>query len=772
MMNNSIKKYVILSAILMSMFLSVSASALNFVANRIQFQGLHRIPLSTAQSYLPVHAGARINTASSTKIIQALFKTGFFKNVNLLRRGSTLIIRVQERPTISEISLSGNKVIKSKALLKVLQKVHIAEGYAYNRSTIKEIESALLAQYYSHGLYNAHVHIQAKKGVNKSVALKVSIAEGASAKIKQIHLIGAHHFSEHQLLGHFSLSTPDWLSWFTHNDEYASEKLAADLEKLRSYYLNRGYLKMRINSTQVSISPDRKHVYIVIKITEGAQYRFSGFSLSGHLIVPKQKLRSLVPIKTGAIFSRKSIVSAEKGIGYALGDKGYAKAKIRAKTTTNEKRHTVFIHFMVTPGRRVYVRYITFSGNSHTDDNAFRRVLTQMEGGIISTRHLANSKQRLMQQAYVQHVDETTTPVPGKSNEEDINYKVATYPAGEVRMGVGYGDVDGIMVNAAISQKNFFGTGNQFGISASWSKASINLGANYFNPYYTAWGVGRGFNVYATRVNADKQNIADFATNNYGAAMNYSFPIALHDSLQLGVGLDYLYLKLSGSPSTTMAAFKKKHGANFTQVLLNAGWTHNNLNAAVFPTKGLAQTLSMTFSVPMGRNGLQYYTADYNLRYFHPVYRSFVFTTRAELGYGQGYGRYGNLPFFKNFYAGGLGSIAGYVANTIGPQDSNGDSLGGNFLADGRLAMIVPNPISKTVRTKLFVDGGNVFNTKASNAERARNKDRAGFRYSSGMEVDWLTPFAGVLKFSLAKSLNPSKQDDTEFFQFSIGTSF
>lgn len=767
-----IMRNVVRRILIVCVLAGVSLNAFAFVVHSIRFQGLKHISPKTAMSYVHIKTGRNFSAADSTQVIQALFKTGFFQDVKLLRDGNTLIIKVQERPVISRIKLSGNKVIKAKELLQVLRKLNIADGYEYNRSSLKIIRTALLSQYYAHGKYNARVHVSATQLKNNRVAIDIAISEGLVSTIKQIHIIGNHKFSEKNLLGQFKLSTPGFFSWFTHDDEYSSEKLAGDLHALSDFYLNHGYLKMRIESSQVSLSPDRKHVYIVIKIAEGPQYHFSGFNLAGKLIVSRKKLRSLVSIKSGDIYSKQEVVASEKAMGYAIGDKGYARVKITPTNMVLEKKHTVNIQFNIKPGRIIYVRHITFTGNEHTDDNALRRALTQMEGGMATSTHLTNSKRNLMLLPFVQNVQEVVTPVPGKNNEEDINYKMATYPGGEIQAGVGYSDLDGFLINASLSQSNFYGTGNQFSISASRSQSTLNGTISYYNPYYTPWGVGRGFSVYASRFNAGKQNIADYATNNYGAAVNYSIPLSLHNSLQLGIGVDYLHIALGEDPANVMNQFQQSHGNTFEQILLNAGWTFNDLDRTVFPTKGLFQNLALTVSAPVARHSLKYYTGDYKAHFYYPIYHSFIFTSRAEIGYGNGYGEFQELPFFKNFYAGGLGTVAGYTANTLGPQDQNGNALGGDILVAARLGIIFPNPISKSLRTLAFVDGGNVFDTKASELVKSINPDSNGLRYSAGLEVDWLTPFTGVLKFSVAKAINPSKGDDTSIFQFNIGTSF
>lgn len=762
------KKFFLMALLMVSVW-TAQAQDLNFVAKKIQFVGLQRITQDTAFSYLPVHAGDKIDAAVSDQIIHDLYQTGFFSDVELLRQGDALIIKVDERPVISKITISGNKVIPSKELNKVLKQMKIAEGYEYNRSILNTIKAAMINQYYSHGKYNARVNINVIPQKNNSVALNITISEGVTATIKQISLIGNKVFTDKELLKQFKLSTPTVFSFITHNDQYASEKLEADLENLRSYYLNRGYLKFQIDSTQVSMTPDRKHVYIAIKMTEGDQYRFAGYDLQGNLILPKQDLQKLVGVKKGAVFSRQVVINSEKSIGDALGSVGYYHAQVQTNSKVDEQNKTIFLTFNVVPGPRIYVRHIIFSGNTNTNDFAFRRTLQQMEGGLISTKAIDQSKQRLLGLPFVSDVDVTTQPVAGKPNQVDMNYKVTTQPAGEVKAGVGYSDVDGILLNAGVNQQNIFGTGNSFSTNISYSKAMLSAGVNYYNPYYTNWGVGRGFSLYGSRYNAKEVNITDYATDNYGGAVNYSIPVAQYDSLLLGFGIDYLDLHASSNPTDLVQDFIHDHGHVFWQIPLNLGLVHNTLNRAIFPTKGVYQEINFTLSAPVERDSLEYYKATYDITYYHPVYEDFVGKLSGDAGYGGGYGNYNRLPFFKNFYVGGMGSVRGYEQNSIGPQDLYGNAIGGNLMFDTSAALIFPNPFSKALRTSWFFDAGNVYDTQGS--EKGTTNHSGRIRMSSGFEFDWLSPL-GMLNFSLAKAINPTKDDDTQLFQFNIGTSF
>lgn len=745
--------------------------ALNFLVQNIKIQGLTRINRDTVMSYLPIRSGQRITTKTSDNIINALYKTGFFSNVSLSREGNTLVVSVQERPVITKITLAGNKIIPSKNLVKILKQMGIAEGYEYNQSLLKTIKTGLLNQYYAHGKYNAHVNISTQKAPHNGIAVSIDISEGITAKIKNIHITGNHAFNQETLLGQFKLSTPGLFSFFTKDDLYSSDQLSADLEALQTYYLNEGYLRFKIDSVQVSLSPDRQEVYINVVVNEGAQYTFSGYTIAGKLILPKTELKKVIPIEQNTTYSKRLVNNAQQAIIRLLGKKGYYRANVDIKTNINDQKHTVFINYTITPGRLIYVRHIHFKNNGHTNDFAFRRMLSQLEGSLVSTNQLKMSKQRLLQQSYIKNVDMKSQRVPNTNNQVDLNYNITTAEAGSAKAGLGYSDVDGVLLNASITQQNIFGTGNSFGINGSYSASLLSGSISYYNPYYSHWGVGRGFNLYASHYNADKANISDYSTDNYGSSLFYSIPISPIDSIQAGFNLDYLKLQLGTDPATVMSTFANEHGRDFPQIPLNLTWTHNSLNRAIFPTHGLMQSIGAVVSAPINSQSLEYYKLNYNFVYYQPIYHQFIGTFRTNIGYGGGYGRYDRLPFFKNYYAGGIGSIRGFQPNTLGPQDSKGDSIGGNLLTTASIALVFPNPFSNSLRTSAFVDAGNVFDTKATAAEKANNPDRNRIRVSTGIEFDWLSPM-GLLNFSLAKAINPAPSDDTGLFNFTAGTTF
>lgn len=748
------------------------ALADSFVIQNIDFRGLSHIQKQTALSYLPIHVGQEFTDATSISVISSLYKTGFFSDVQLFRQGNTLVIQVVERPVISQITLIGNKAIPSKQLFKVLKNLKVAEGYEYNQNILQGIKSALISQYDANGKYNARVDINVEKLTGNRVGLTINISEGLTATIQEIQVIGNHAFSEKTLLKQFSLKTSVPFFEFWNNDnQYSSQKLEGDLETLRSYYLDRGYIHFKLDSTQVALSPDRKHVYIAVTITEGDQYKFGTHRLTGNLILPEADLEKRISFHAGDIFSNAQLVASEKSIISALSDQGYARAKVDLQSSVDEKTKTVNLVLTVEPGRRVYVRHINFIGKDRTNDRAFRRVLTQFEGGYASEKQIQNSKTQLLQMPFVRNVEVTTTPVKGTTNQEDVNFKVDTAEAGEVKAGVGYSDEQGFLVNASLNQSNVLGTGNAFNVGAQWSQTETSLNLGYFNPYYTTWGVGRGYNLYADRYNGSHANIANYTTSSYGGLVNYVIPISQNQSLTFGYGIDATILQLGSDVTQTMLNFRKKYGKDFYQAKFNLGWSQNSLDRIIFPTTGWNQGLNLEFSAPFSHKSLEYYKVTYSATNYLPLYQSFILKTRAQGGYGNGYGRFTQLPFFENFFTGGIGSVRGYEANTIGPQDSDGNALGGNILVDGSAAIIFPNPISQNLRTSWFVDAGNVFDTQASGAERRANEDRYGLRYSTGLGIDWLSPF-GMLNFSIAKAINPSHQDSPFWFQFNIGTTF
>lgn len=735
-----------------------------FIVQKIQINGLQGISPATVRSYLPIKIGDRIGSEQNTQIIQSLFKTNFFANVSLSRRGNTLIINVQQRPVVSQIKITGNKLIPTKKLREALKKNNFTEGQVLNRSILAKIKGSLVREYFMVGKYNARINVKTIMQKRNRVAINIIISEGKTAKIYSIKIIGNKLFKERTLLHQFKLSPSHLFSFFSHNDEYNPQKLAADLDSLRTFYMNKGYIKFNVLSSQVSLTPDRKHIYIDIRIHEGAPYHVSGFAITNKTPLPltKNQIRALIQkeIKPNMIFSRSALLQSYKNIQNSLGVKGYANATINALPKINEKNHTVFLNYSVKPGPIIYVRHIKFIGNYRTNDEVFRRELRQMEGGLLSSTNIDESKRNLLNLPFVKNVDVSTAPVPNKSNQVDLNYHITGSSPATIQGGIGYSQIDRFSVNASVTHKNVLGTGNWLSLSAYYSRPQVSLNLTYYNPCITASHIGRTIHVYATKFDANKANVTDYTTDVYGASVTYDFPLAEYQRFSLGGGIEHDTLQLGSTPAAELTNFTTKYGRVFYQGMVNAGWTYQNFDRYLFPTKGYMSSIGTSATVPISsKKSLEYYKINVNGALYQPIYKQFIGKLSATAGYGDGYGKFDTLPFFKNYYAGGIGTIRGYEGNSLGPKDSTGEVLGGKFVAYGTAALIFPNPFNQSLRTALFIDGGNV-NTRISLND---------MRYASGLEVDWNSPM-GVINFALAKALNARHGDDTEVFQFSIGT--
>ncbi|HKK13136.1 MAG TPA: outer membrane protein assembly factor BamA [Gammaproteobacteria bacterium] len=736
-----------------------------FVVKDIRVEGLQRISAGTVFTYLPVRVGEKFTEQRSAQAIKALFKTGFFKNIQLERQGDVLVVSVQERPAISSINISGNKDIDTKELLKSLKQVGLAQGRVFDRSLLDKVEQELRRQYFARGKYGVKIDATVTPLERNRVAISIKVHEGQVARIRQINIVGNHVFSDKVLRKQFQLSTPTLFSFYTKNDQYSKQKLSGDLESLRSYYLDRGYINFNIDSTQVSITPDKRGIYITINVTEGKQYRIKQVKLAGDLVVPAKKLFPLVTINKGDIFSRSRISKSVSAITKELGNVGYAFANVNAIPDVDKKNQEVTLTLFVDPGKRVYVRRINFSGNTRTRDEVLRREMRQMEAGWFSTDKVDQGRSRLERLGYFKDVNVETPAVPGTSDQVDVNYSVTEQPSGNLMLGVGYGQTSGFLVNASVSQKNFLGTGKQVSITFNNSSIDTVYSFSYTNPYYTVDGVSRGFGAYYRKTNAANANVVNYTSDTYGGNVNYGIPVSEYN--RINAGLDYEHLKLNTTTYTPSEVydFINENGASFSTLKLSGSWSHDSRNRAILPDRGAMQKFSVQAALPGG--GLEYYKVNYQAQVFAPLSKSLTLSLNGQVAYGDGYGKYSTLPFFENFYAGGVNSVRGWQDNTLGPRDSNNNPLGGAFKTTGSAEVLFPVPFageSKSFRLSAFLDAGNVFATyndfKASE-----------LRYSVGLAAIWISPM-GPLKFSLARPMNDKPGDRTQMFQFSLGTSF
>jgi len=750
------------------LFSAVLSAADDFVMSDIKVSGLHRISLGTVLNYVPVKKGDTMDQAKAARVIRELYATGFFQNVALERDGNVLIIDVVERATIGSISFSGNSEISKEQIQMVLNQIGLVKGQVFQRSSLEQFVNQLKQEYNNRGKYNAVIYPQVTRLSQNRVGIKITISEGRSARIKEINIIGNKAFSDKTLLKQFTIKTMGFFTYFTRQDQYSKEELNASLEALRSYYMNRGYARFRIDSTQVLLSPDKKYVYIDVKVTEGNKYTFSGHRLEGKLVLPEDELEELVAFKKGDVFSRRKVTATINTIGDAYGNIGYGFPDIKANPDINDKEKTVFITFVVHPGRHVYVRRINFKGNTKTGDYVLRRAMRQDEGSILTLKNIKESERQLRMLGYLKNVDVKTVKVPETNNQVDMNVSVEEAPSAEATVSIGYG-TNGPELNAGIDQRNFMGTGKTLGFHFNTSYYGSNYTANYYNPYYTDSGIGRGITGYFSHIDPDKLDIATYTSDKMGGAVTYNFPVTNHNSFQLGYGYQYLTINSYGDPAVTQIQdFVDNNGTDFNEIRLTGGWAYNTYDQKIFPTRGVHHELTGLVALPATSSSLSYYKTGYSFHGYQPLYRGFIVTARGNVSYGNTFDDQG-LPFFENYFAGGIakpGEVRGYENYSLGPKDSNNNALGGNFMVVGSLGLILPEPLSRpNERTSLFMDAGNVYGYNLPEAQKGT--DSGPIRYSTGVAVDWQSPF-GPLSFSLATPLNIQPNDDTSYFQFTV----
>jgi outer membrane protein insertion porin family len=754
-----------------------------FIVRDIQVKGLQRISAGTVYNDFPVNVGERFSLDQSSAAIRALFKTGFFKDVSLSRQGSTLIINVVERPTIAKIVFEGNKDLSKDDLTKALDKIGLSEGRVFDRQVLDKVEQELNRQYLSHGKYGLKIKTEVTNLSRNRVGINIVISEGRVAKIKQVNIIGNNAFDDQTLLSKFELSPSDLLSFYTKNDQYSKQKLSADLESLLSFYLDRGYINFAIESTQVAITPDKKDIYVTINVKEGDVYTLDKVKLAGNLVVPPEQLTKLVSVGPGEIFSRKNATETSKAIQDRLGDEGYAFANVNMVPEIIEATKTVNMTFAVDPGKRVYVNHINIRGNNNTRDEVLRREMRQMESSWASSSKIERSKVRLERLGYFESVNVETPPVPGTADQIDANYTVVEKASGNLSAGIGYSQVQGIIVNANVSQDNVFGSGKRVNIAFNNSTYTTNYQFGFFNPYFTVDGVSQGYNLGYVKRDAGVINLSNYSTDIANASTNFGIPLNELDTLRFDTELRHTHLKFNTNTSdfgNTANVFTSKQirdfvleeGDKFWTLGETISWTHDTLNRALFPSKGGHQRASAQVIIP--GSDLQYYKVAYRNQHYFPITKDFTFKLNGEVAYGDGYGSTKDLPFFENFFAGGTGSVRGYKNNTLGPRDTQenlfsgavfpGNPIGGSTKLVGNAELFFPVPFmaeSKSVRLGTFFDAGMVNNSFSFNE----------MRYSTGLSGEWLSPF-GALSVSAAYPLNSKDGDQTQAFQFNFGQNF
>jgi outer membrane protein insertion porin family len=736
-----------------------------FVVRDIRVEGVQRTDAGTVFNYLPIKVGDRVDDEKASAAVKALYATGFFRDVRLEAEGSVLVVIVQERPTISQIDIVGTKEFDKDTLRKALKDIGVAESRIFDRSALDRAEQEFKRQYINRGYYGMQVTTTVTPQERNRVAVNFTVEEGEVTKIANINIVGAHAFPESALLKEVTLSTSGWLTWYTKNDQYSKQKLQADLETLRSYYTNRGYLEFLVDSTQVSITPDKEQIYITINLTEGPKYAVSDVRIAGELLLPEAELNRLILVHPGDVYSREKLQLSTKALSDRLGSDGYAFANVNAVPEIDRVNHTAAFTFFIDPGRRVYIRRVNISGNTRTRDQVIRRELRQLEGGWYDSTRIERSKVRITRLNYFEDVNLETPAVPGSPDQVDIDVTVTEKPTGNLLAGVGYSSADGLVLTGSISQNNVLGTGNSLVASVNTSRINRTIAITYTEPYWTVDGVSRQIEFYDKTVDASSLPIAQYSSRTGGAALNFGVPVTETDSVVVGFRYEHTTLSLVDSSPLIYRDFVNTFGSVTNSVILSAGWSRDTRDNVLFPTRGLLQSALAEWGTPIG--DLSYYKLNYVAQWFTPLPFNLVWMLRGDLGYGGGIGDK-PLPFFKAYYAGGVGSVRGYETASLGPQDSQGNTIGGRRKIVANSEFFFPMPGMKagdtSVRLSIFTDAGEIYD----NGSQPQNES---FRYSAGLGVAWNSPI-GPLKFSYGVPVNKKQGDRVQKFQFQVGSVF
>ena len=805
---------------LISLLLALGAAcaqADSFTVKDIRVDGLQRVSAGSVFGAFPINIGDKVDNTKLASASRSLFATGYFNDIELMRDGNILVINLVELPTITALEIEGNSAIETEQLKEGLKQAGLAEGYVFKRSTLERLELELERQYVSQGRYDAEINTEVKKLPRNRVSLKINVDEGSVASISHINIVGYENFEKQELLNQFELKPTNLWSWYSSDDKYSREKLGGDLERLRSFYLDRGFIRFNVESTQVSLSPNKEEVFISVNVHEGDVYTVNKVNLAGELILEEELLRKLVIMGEGQTFSRQKVTFTQDLISKRLGNEGFTFASVNGVPKINDEDKTVELTFFIEPGKRTYVRRINFTGNESTMDEVLRREMVQMEGGWASTELIEQSKSRLEQLGFFKGVNVETPKVPGSDDLIDVNYSVEEQPSGSLNLSIGYSSADGMILGTSVSQNNFMGTGKKMSTSLNKTDAVASLNLSYTDPYYTVDGISRGYGLFYSQTDFSALSLSDYNTDTYGGRTTFGFPISGRERLSFSIEASRTLMEAQESGiAEEILGFIEDEGEDFVEVTLGSSWSWTTLNRGLFPTAGAKQSLSLEATVPGSE--LEYFRVTYNAQKYFPISGEWTFRLRTELGYGDGYGKTDELPFFRNFRAGGVGSVRGYSSNSLGPrgaikrslgttitdgteviidEDNNGiqdvgyyadnNSLGGNLLTEASMELVFPLPFvedQRSMRSVVFLDAGNVFDTEClvlteGNGASDSNDhpscvegfDANEIRLGTGVSLTWVTAI-GPLTFTFARSLNSKDDDETEGFEFSLGQVF
>jgi outer membrane protein insertion porin family len=797
-----------------------------FIISDIRVDGLQRISEGTVYNYLPLDAGDELNGAATRSAIRELYRTGFFQDIAFGREGNILVITVRERPAIANVALSGNKAIKEEDLLRVMHDIGLSEGEVFDRLVLDRLKQELVKQYFSQGRYAVSVDTRVTELDRNRVRISIVIAEGDVAEIRHINIVGNETYPDKDIEEEFESGIPPFWKFWSKDGQYSREKLSGDIEKLRSFYLDRGYVDFSVESTQVSIGPDKENIYITANVVEGEVYSVDDVQITGDLVIDEGTLRRMIVVQPGEIFSRKKVEQSVDNITGILSNIGYAFANVNPITDVDRNNRQVSINFFVDPGKRVYIRRIQFVGNSKTKDEVLRREMRQMEGAWFSQSAIDRSRIRLQRLTYFETVEVETPPVPGTDDQVDVILSVVERPAGSFTVGLGFSQVQGLIASLSIQQDNFIGSGKRLGLGISYSKIIKSLNVSYDNPYWTDDGISRGFYARYQEFDQGQANISNFTSSEWALGMNFGLPITEVDYLRSGLGIRSSQINIGftdcidpdpwdpaegpcleiglrprpGDPLSQSLDFDgddviSDEEREFDILDWNVSWTRDSRNHFLNPTHGSAQSLTLQTSLP--GSSRDYYKLFYRGAKYWPIWGGLVFSLRTNIGYGDAYDSYDKnsqatavpippeelwrglcdytdlmaldtgLPFYEHFYSGGVRDLRGYDDNTLGPKDLACRSVGGDFKVTGGAELAFPTPFAggqSGTRIALFVDTGYVYeNISAFDVEKMRG--------SFGLSVTWEAPI-GPIVISYAFPFRDRPGDRTEDLQFSFGTTF
>ncbi|CAM8641578.1 COG4775 Outer membrane protein/protective antigen OMA87 [Burkholderiales bacterium] len=740
-----------------------AASSDGVTLKDVRVEGLSRIEPGTVFSYLPVKVGDRVSQDSIAAAVRALYATGFFKDVQVALEGQVLVVIVEERPAIGALEVSGAKEFDAETLKKALSDSGIAEARIFDRAVLERAEQEIKRQYLGRGKYDVQVQTTTTPLERNRVALSIVIDEGEDARIREIRIVGAKRFAQSELLKEFQLTPSNWLSWYTKSDQYSRQKLSADLEALRAFYLNRGYLEFNIDSSLVSLSPDRKEVTITLVVQEGDPYRLGEISLTGDMLGQDQAFKNMIKLKKGEIYVNEQMLELTKRMTDRLGDLGYAFANVSPVPQLNRETKTADFLLQVDPGRRVYVRRINISGNAKTRDEVIRREMRQMESSWYDGERLKNSRNRIDRLGYFKNVELDTEQVAGAGDQVDVNVKVEELPLGSFTFGAGFSSTEKLVFSGSFSQQNFLGSGTSLSLEVNTSRVSRVFSVSYGDPYYTDEGVSRSIDLYTRTFNADELTaLADYKLQSTGFGVRFGVPYTEDDRVFFGAVAEHT--KVEGQLSANWSSFIEAYGNEANTVSLTAGWSRDTRDSGLAPTRGHYQYANLELATPLG--DLEYVKGSYGLQWFLPVTKTITYATNLETSFGFGLGGQ-NYPVIKNFYAGGIGSVRAFQSSGIGPRDELGSAVGGNrrFTLNNELLSPLPGMSNdKSIRVFAYLDVGSVWG----------EDDKASFddlRASAGLGLTWRSP-VGPLKLSFGAPLKKKPTDTIQRFQFQITNGF